>query len=31
MTKEFDNLKEIIKEKDADIQRLNGICIEFAE
>ena len=31
MTKEVDNLKEIIKEKDADIQRLNGICIEFAK
>ena len=31
MTKEVDNLKEIIKEKDADIARLNSICLEFAK
>lgn len=31
ITKEVNNLKEIIKEKDADIQRLNGICLEFAK
>lgn len=31
MTKDVDNLKEIIEEKDAEIQRLNGICIKLAE
>ena len=31
MTKEVENLKEIIKEKDADILRLNNICLEFAK
>ena len=31
MTKDLDNLKVIIKEKDQEIKRLTDICLEFAK